>query len=143
MGVRALSEPRPAGLRAGGPAAAHGGRGTDRRLEAAPLARVDEALVVALTTVPALQPGDKFITVKQAIAEKGMDASLMPLHPRSNETLSGLAGQMLVSKGVAKGTPEVARLEGSARATAVNTYRRADIYLVLEEIIRSKPKALF
>ena len=93
--------------------------------------------------VPALQAGDKFITVKQAIAERGFDASLVPLHPKSNETLSGLAGQMLVSKGVTKGTPEVARLDGSARAMAVNTYRRADIYSVLDEIIRSKPESLF
>jgi hypothetical protein len=92
--------------------------------------------------VPALQPGDVFITVKRAIAEKGLDATIMPLHPKSNETLSGLAGQMLVARGAAKGTPEVARLDGTTRATAVNTYKRADIYAVLDDIMRSKPQPL-
>lgn len=105
--------------------------------------RQDVVIQEIKQAVPALQPGEVFITVKRAIAEKGLDASIVPLHPTSNETLSGLAGQMLVARGAAKGTPEVARLDGSSRATAVNTYRRADIYAVLDEIMRSKPKPLF
>lgn len=45
--------------------------------------------------VPAMQDESEFITVKQAITEKGLDASEMPLYPISKETLSGVAGQML------------------------------------------------
>lgn len=109
----------------------------DRRQE-----RQDVVINEIKEAVPALQPEDEFITVKRAIAEKGLDATVMPLHPDSKETLSGLAGQMLVSRGAAKGVPEIARLDGSSRAVPMNTYRRGDIYAVLDEIMRSKPRGL-
>lgn len=53
--------------------------------------------------VPTLRDQDEFISVKQAISEQGLDPTLMPLHPQSNENLSGLAGQMLKSRGRTRG----------------------------------------
>jgi hypothetical protein len=135
-GVAAISETRLAAVVA--QAVAPRFESQERREQ-----RQDVMIQEIKEAVPALQPADVFITVKRAVAEKGLDATVMPLHPTSNETLSGLAGQMLVARGAAKGTPEVARLDGSSRATAVNTYRRADIYAVLDEIARSKPGSLF
>lgn len=92
--------------------------------------------------VPAMRDGQEFITVKQAIAERGLDASIMPLHPRSHETLSGLAGQLLRSKGKERGPEVISRLDGQARAVPMNTYRRAEIYAVVDEIMRSRPAGL-
>lgn len=105
--------------------------------------RQDVVIAEIKEAVPALQPHDDFITAKQAIAEKGLDPTVMPLHPRSSENLSGLVGQMLTERGAAKGAPQIARIDGTSRATAMNTYRRGDIYSVLEEIMRTKQEALF
>jgi len=92
--------------------------------------------------VPSMQDATEFITVKQAIAEKGLVASEMPLHPYSRETLSGVTGQMLTSKGAEKGGSVISRLDGQSIATAMNTYRRGEIYAVLTEIIHKKPDGL-
>jgi hypothetical protein len=92
--------------------------------------------------VPTLKDPREFIPVKQGVAEKGLDATLMPLHPESNETLSGLAGQMLTTKGAEKGASVISRLDGQARGVAMNTYHRGEIYAVLDEIMRRKPEGL-
>jgi hypothetical protein len=92
--------------------------------------------------VPAMRDATEFIPVKQAIAEKGWEPTLMPLHPDSKETFSGLAGQMLTSKGAEKGPHVISRLDGQTRAVPMNTYRRGQIYAVLEEIMRRKPNGL-
>jgi hypothetical protein len=92
--------------------------------------------------VPAMQDPLEFIPVKQATAERGLDASIMPLHPQSNETLSGLVGQMLRSRGVERGPEVISRLDGQSRAVPMNTYRRGEIYTVIAEVMRSKPKGL-
>lgn len=105
-------------------------------------ARQDVIIQEIKDAVPALQPERDFITVKRAIAEKGLDASIMPLHPRSNETLSGLAGQMLVGKNAERGPAEIARVDGSSRSVAMNTYRRGAVYEVLDQIMRNRPQGL-
>ena len=92
--------------------------------------------------VPTMKDPQEFIPVKQAVAEKGLDATIMPLHPNSNETLSGVAGQMLAAKGAQKGAPVISRLDGQSRGVAMNTYRRGAIYAVLDEIMRNKPQGL-
>ncbi len=92
--------------------------------------------------VPTLRDQDEFISVKQAISEQGLDATLMPLHPRSNETLSGLAGQMLKERRVEQGASVISRLDGQKIHAEVNTYRRRDIYAVLAEVMRHKQEGL-
>lgn len=87
--------------------------------------------------VPTLRDQDEFIPVKQAISEQGLDPTLMPLYPRSSENLSGLAGQLLKSRGVEQGASVIARIDGQAVSSVMNTYRRHDIYAVLAEITRN------
>lgn len=91
--------------------------------------------------VPTLRDEGEFITVKQAITEKGLDASQMPLWPK-RETLSGVAGQTLKSKGAEQGVTVPARLDGQAVAVPMNTYKRGEIYTVLDEIQRIRPQPL-
>jgi hypothetical protein len=92
--------------------------------------------------VPTLRDQSEFIPVKQAINEQGLDSSLMPLHPRSRETLSGLTGQMLRDRGVVQGGSVIARIEGQSFSTEMKTYRRGDIYAVLAEIMKHKQDGL-
>lgn len=93
-------------------------------------------------SVPTMRDPREFIPVKQAIAEKGLDASLMPLHPHSKETLSGVVGQMLRNKGSDRGPEVLSRLDGQARAVSMNTYRRSEIYAVADEVMRGRPQGL-
>lgn len=92
--------------------------------------------------VPTLRDQDAFISVKQAVSEQGLDPTLMPLHPRSSENLSGLAGQLLASQGARKGGSVVVRLDGQSFSAEMKTYRRRDIYAVLSEILRNKQESL-
>lgn len=61
-------------------------------------------------SVPVLRDQEDFITVKQAIAELGLDPTLMPYYPKSRENISGLAGQDLKNQGVAQGESFISRL---------------------------------
>lgn len=92
--------------------------------------------------VPALRDSEEFIPVRQAIQEQGLDPTVMPLHPRSRENLSGLAGQLLKNRTAEQGASVVARLDGASAATPMNTYRRGAIYAVLEEIMKNKQETL-
>ncbi len=92
--------------------------------------------------VPTLRDQKEFITVRQAISEQGRDPASMPLYPNSRENLSGLAGQQLKSKRAEQGPREVMRVDGQSLSTEVNTYRRAVIYAVLDEIIQNKQPGL-
>lgn len=92
--------------------------------------------------VPTLRPQDEFVTVRQAISEKGFDPIAMPLHPDSRETLPGLAGQLLKQRGAEQGASVISRLDGRSVDVEVNTYRRGDIYIVLDEIARKKQEGL-
>jgi hypothetical protein len=92
--------------------------------------------------VPTLRNPKDFIPVRQAILEQGLDPSVMPLHPRSRENLSGLAGQMLKSRSAEQGETIVARLDGGAASTPMNTYRREAIYSVIDEIMKNKQGSL-
>jgi hypothetical protein len=92
--------------------------------------------------VPTLRDPAEFIPVRQAIQEQGLDPTVMPLHPRSRENLSGLAGQLLKSHGAEQGESVVARLDGVATAVPMNQYRRGVIYAVLEEITNNKQGTL-
>ncbi|HKX52365.1 MAG TPA: hypothetical protein VJM47_01065, partial [Nitrosospira sp.] len=83
--------------------------------------------------VAALRDQNAFISVKQAIAEQGLDSSLMPLYPNSKENLSSLVGRFLKRRGVEQGQNIVARLDGKSLSTEMNTYRRGDIYAALNE----------
>lgn len=92
--------------------------------------------------VPALRDTEEFIPVRQAIQEQGLDPTVMPLHPRSRENLSGLAGQLLKSRAAEQGGAVVARLDGGSATTSMNTYRRGVIYAVLEEVVNNKQGSL-
>ena len=81
-----------------------------------------------------LRDQNAFISVKQAIAEQGLDSSLMPLYPNSRENLSSLIGRFLKKRGVEQGPNIVARLDGKSLSTEMNTYRRGDIYAALNEL---------
>lgn len=63
----------------------------------------DAALNEIKGAVPALRDPQEFIPVRQAIQEQGLDPTVMPLHPRSRENLSGLAGQILKSRSAEQG----------------------------------------
>ncbi len=85
--------------------------------------------------VPALRDPKEFVSVRQAIQEQGLDPTVMPLHPRSKDNLSSLAGQILKSRRAEEGDAVVTRLDGQSFVTTVNRYRRGDIYAVLDEIM--------
>ncbi len=95
-----------------------------------------------IEAVPTLRDQDEFISVKQAISEQGLDPTLMPLHPRSSENLSGLAGRMLKDRGVEQGASVISRVDGQKMRAEMNTYRRRDIYSVLTEIMHNKQEGL-
>jgi hypothetical protein len=101
------------------------------------------AIVEIKEAVPALRNPQEYISVKQAIQEQGLDGTVMPLHPVSNENLSGLTGQMLKKRRAEQGKPIVARLDGGSIATPMNTYRREAIYSVIQEIISNRQDSLF
>lgn len=94
--------------------------------------------------VPTMRDQDEFITVKQALSEKGLDPEQMPLHPQSSETLSGLAGQMLKDRKVEQGQGVPTRLDwqGKGFAKLMGAYRRRDIYSVLDRITQHKQHGL-
>jgi hypothetical protein len=92
--------------------------------------------------VPSMRDANQFIPVRQGISEMGLDPNVMPLHPKSRETLASLAGQTLVSKGAEKRGNAICRLEGQTIAMVVNKYRRGDIYAVLADIVRKTPEEL-
>ena len=102
----------------------------------------DVAIEEIKEAVPTLRNPKEFIPVKQAIQEQGLDPSVMPLHPRSRENLSGLAGQILKSRLAEQGETIVARLDGGSAATTMNTYRRGAIYSVIDEIMKNKQGSL-
>lgn len=98
----------------------------------------DVVIAELIEAVPTLRDQDEFITVKQAISEKGFDPTQMPLHPQSKENLTGLAGQMLKTRGTKQGDSVISRLDGQSFSTEMKTYRRRDIYTILTEIMRNK-----
>lgn len=82
--------------------------------------------------VPTLRDQDEFITVKQAISEQGLDPTVMPLFPRSQDNLSGVIGKLLKADSAEQGKSVVARLDGQPIKTEMNTYRRRAIYNLLQ-----------
>jgi hypothetical protein len=92
--------------------------------------------------VPVLRDQEEFISIKQAIGEQGYDQTELPLYPQSRENLAGLAGRMLADRRAEKGAGKAARLDGVSVTKVVNTYRRRDIYSVLDEIMHRRPTAL-
>jgi hypothetical protein len=102
----------------------------------------DAIIEVIKEAVPALRDTEEFIPVRQAIQEQGLDPTVMPLHPRSRENLSGLAGQLLKSHAAEQGGSVVSRLDGGSATTSMNTYKRGAIYAVLEEIMNNKQGSL-
>ena len=102
----------------------------------------DVVIAEIIDAVPTLRDQEEFITVKQAINEKGFDATIQPLYPRSRENLSDLTGQLLVARNTEQGGKVIARLDGQSLSTGMNTYRRRAIYIVLDEIMRNKQDGL-
>lgn len=92
--------------------------------------------------IPTLRDPGEFITIKQAILEQGLDPSLMPLHPHSNENLSALTGQILAERHVEKGDKVASRIDGQSIVMPLNTYRRGEIYKVLTELLNPKQVSL-
>ena len=85
-------------------------------------------------SMPTKRDQEEFITVKQAIAEQGLDASAMPLHPKSRDTLSGLAGKKLKAMNAEQGAAVMARLDGQKIDIPTNSYRRGVVYKILQEL---------
>lgn len=102
----------------------------------------DVVIAEIVDAVPALRDQDEFITVKQAISEKGYDSTMMPLHPQSHENLSGLTGRILKDHNAEQGGSVLARIDGQSLSTEVKTYRRRNIYAALDEIMRNKQQGL-
>lgn len=98
----------------------------------------DVVIAEIVEAVPTLRDQDEFITVKQGISEKGFDSTMMPLYPQSRENLSGLAGRFLKDQNSEQGVAVIARVDRQSIPIEMNTYRRRDIYAVLNEIIRNK-----
>lgn len=98
----------------------------------------DELIEEIKGAVPTLRDPEEFIPVRQAILEQGMDPSVMPLHPRSRENLSGLVGQLLKTRAAEQGAGVVSRLDGGTVSASMNTYRRNVIYAALEEVMNNK-----
>jgi hypothetical protein len=112
-------------------------RGYDDKLE-----EHDVVIADIKKVVPVFRDPHEYVTVKQAITEKGYNASEVPLYPQSRENLSGLAGQLLALKKVEQGEKVPDRLDGVGVTTLVNTYRRGDIFEVLDEIMLRRPAQL-
>ena len=102
----------------------------------------DVVIAEIVEAVPTLRDQDEFITVKQAISEKGFDSTAMPLYPQSRENLSGLTGRMLKDHLVEQGGSVIARVDGQSLPIEMNTYRRRNIYSALDEIVRNKQHGL-
>lgn len=77
-----------------------------------------------------------WVTVKQAIAELGLDSTVLPI-PNLKWNLSQVAGQRLSEVGAERGTPVSARLEASSHIVPVNTYRRTAVYDVLLALVKA------
>lgn len=102
----------------------------------------DVVIAEIVDAVPTLRDQDEFITIKQAISEKGFDSTMMPLYPQSRENLSGLAGRMLKDRNAEQGGSVIARVDGQSLSTEMNTYRRRNIYVALDEVVRNKQHGL-
>jgi len=102
----------------------------------------DVVITEIVDAVPTLRDPEEFITAKQAISEKGFDSTMMPLHPRSRENLSGLVGRMLKELNAEQGGSIIARIDGQSLPIQMNTYRRRNIYAALDEIMRNKQHGL-
>lgn len=102
----------------------------------------DVVIAEIVDAVPTLRDQDEFITVKQAISEKGFDSTMMPLYPQSRENLSGLTGRMLKDRNAEQGGSVIARVDGQSLHIEMNTYRRRNIYDALDEIMRNKQYGL-
>lgn len=102
----------------------------------------DVVIAELVEAVPTLRDHNEFITIKQGISEKGFDSTMMPLYPRSRENLSGLAGQLLKDRNAEQGGRVIARVDGQSHSTEMNTYKRCEIYAILDEIMRNKQQGL-
>lgn len=102
----------------------------------------DVVIAEITEAVPTLRDPEEFITVKQAINEKGFDSTIEPLHPHSNENFSSLAGRLLTERNTERGGQVISRLDGQSFSKGMNTYRRRNIYAVLDEIMRNKQQGL-
>jgi hypothetical protein len=99
----------------------------------------DEKIAEIAKALPAPRDPNEFITVKQAIAERGLDASILPV-PESRWNLAQIAGHRLAEAGAERGEPIPSRLDGVAVVKPVQTYRRSAIFAVLEELMRPKSR---
>jgi hypothetical protein len=106
------------------------------------LEKHDIVIAEVRKAVPVLRDSHEFITVKQAITEQGYDQTELPLYPESKENLAGLTGRLLKDRRVEVGESKPVRLDASGITTTVNTYRRADVYAVLGEIVHRRPVPL-
>jgi hypothetical protein len=106
------------------------------------LERHDVVIADIQKAVPVLRDQEEFISIKQAIGEQGYDETELPLYPQSRENLAGLAGRLLADRRAEKGGGKAARLDGVSMTKVVNTYRRKEIYTVLDEIVHRRPTPL-
>jgi len=106
------------------------------------LEQQDIVIAEVRKAVPVLRDPSEFISIKQAITEQGYDSTELPLYPQSRENLAGLAGRLLKDRGVETGETKPVRLDAVAIMAVVNTYRRRDIYAVLDEIVHRRPVPL-
>jgi hypothetical protein len=89
--------------------------------------------------LPAPHDPDEFVTVKQRIIEVHRDPSILPL-PDCRWNLAQVVGQRLKESNAKRGPTVTARLDGSAVVTEVQTWRRADIDAVIDDVLRSRKR---
>lgn len=85
------------------------------------------------SVMPAPRNVREFITVKQAIAERMLDPTIMPL-AGSRWNLAQVVGHRLAESKAERGPAVSARVEGSSVTTQMQTWRRGAIYDLLSDL---------
>lgn len=96
----------------------------------------DEKIAALVRSRPIERDPMGWVTVKAAIAELGLDSSVLPI-PGLKWNLSQVAAQRLSEVSAERGSPVSARLEASSHIVAVNTYRRMAVYDVLLALVKA------
>lgn len=96
----------------------------------------DEQIAALVRSRPIERDPMGWVTVKAAIAELGLDSSVLPI-PGLKWNLSQVAAQRLSEVSAERGSPVSARLEASSHIVAVNTYRRMAVYDVLLALVKA------
>lgn len=119
------------------------GRAARPRPAPEPVSQRDLVISEIKQSLPVFRDGQEMITIRQAVAEQGLDPTLMPRYPASQETLTALAGRLLRERRAERGPVVVSRPDGQTTPKQTNTWRRQDIYEVLKELLTRRQLSLF